>query len=242
MPRPTRKPKRFNPSTSETNIVDAPVASTPLQAKQSTTNPPPPASPNLSPIQRETEFHIFNDESNIDQFGFSKVKGVKKPIVPIEIDSDDDNDEIEALDPVSVKREDDDEDIYGEQIVPTKKDVIQPSPLPPTPQKKIINKLRTSQLLPLLPTRRKRQVKKKSVVSLDASDDENGRIKVKSGKKKRVAVVDKENDVPKPNIAEVDSEEEKEMEERRNIVKQKFAEVDQWEMAFETVDLSFSSQ
>jgi phage gp16-like protein len=66
-------------------------------------------------------------------------------------------------------------------------------------------------------------------------DSEVDRVTKRRGKKRRV--VDKENDVP-----EETSEEESEVVERRKIVKLKFAEIDQWEMAFESVDLSFSSQ
>ena len=71
MPRPTRKPKRFNPSNAESNPTDAPVISTPLYSKQSTTNPPLLASPELSPIQHEKEFTIYadKDKSNIPEQG-----------------------------------------------------------------------------------------------------------------------------------------------------------------------------
>jgi hypothetical protein len=255
MPRPTRKPKRFNSSTTKNNSTDAPVISTPLHSKQSTTNPPPLASPELSPIQRENEFTIYDDENKSiipeqDHFGFGRVKGVKKTFVPIQIDSDDADDDFNDenhADDVSVKDEDDDEDIYGEPYVPpatteakgpSKND--DSSPLRPTPKKKPISKLRTSQLLPLLPSRRKRQPPRpqKKQSSHDCSDAEpDVPVKSKSVKKRRVA--DKENDEPE---GEIDSEEERKIEERRKIVKKKFAEVDNWEMAFETVDLSFSSQ
>ena len=253
MPRPTRKPKRFNPSNAESNPNDAPAISTPLHPKQSTTNPPPLASPELSPIQRDDEFTIYADENKStipeqDHFGFGRVKGVKKTFVPIQIDSDDADDDLDDendVDDGSVKDEDDDEDIYGEPYVaPTPTEAEEPSkredssPVRPTPKKKSISRLRTSQLLPLLPTRRKRQPQRsqKKQPSPDCSDAElDVPIKSKSAKKRRVA--DKENEGPE----EIDSEEERQIEERRKIVK-KFAEVDNWEMAFETVDLSFSSQ
>ena len=252
MPRPTRKPKRFNPSNTQSNSADAPVISTPLHSKQSTTNPPPLASPELSPIQRENEFTIYADENKStipeqDHFGFGRVKGVKKTFVPAQIDSDDADDDDKLEDDVSVKDEDDDEDIYGEPYVPPitteAKESFKredSSPLHPTPKKKSVSKLRTSQLLPLLPTRRKRQPprpqkKQPSLNTPDAEPDVTG--KSKSVKKRRVA--DKENDELEE---EIDSEEERQIEERRSIVKKKFAEVDNWEMAFETVDLSFSSQ
>jgi hypothetical protein len=248
MPRPTRKPKRFNPSNTQSNLADAPVISTPLHSKQSTTNPQPLASPELSPIQRENEFTIYADENKStipeqDHFGFGRVKGVKKAFVPIQIDSDDADD-----DDVSLKDEDDDEDIYGEPYVPpTTTEAEEPSkredssPLRPTPKKKSVSKLRTSQLLPLLPTRRKRQPPRpqKKQPSLNTSDNKpDVPGKSKSVNKRRV-VMDKENDELEE---EIDSEEERQIEERRSIVKKKFAEVDNWEMAFETVDLSFSSQ
>jgi hypothetical protein len=54
--------------------------------------------------------------------------------------------------------------------------------------------------------------------------------------------MDKENAIPDESAGETDSEEERARVERRKVVKKTFAEVDQWEMAFETVDLSFSSQ
>jgi hypothetical protein len=253
MPRPTRKPKRFNPSNAESNPSDAPVISTPLHPKQSTTNPPPLASPELSPIQRDNEFTIYGDENKStipeqDHFGFGRVKGVKKTFVPIQIDSDDADDDLDDENDVedgSVKDEDDDEDIYGEPYVaPTPTEAEESSkqedssPVLPTPKKKSISRLRTSQLLPLLPTRRKRQPPRpqKKQPPHDCSDTElDVPIKSKSVKKRRV--VDKENEGPE----EIDSEEERQIEERRKIVK-KFAEVDNWEMAFETVDLSFSSQ
>ena len=254
MPRPTRKPKRFNRSNTESNPTDAPVISTPLHSKQSTTNPPPLASPELSPIQRENEFTIYVDENKStipeqDHFGFGRVKGVKKTFVSIQIDSDDGDDggDEHLEDDLSVKEEDDDEDIYGEPYIPpTTTEAVEPSkyedssPVRPTPKKKSISKLRTSQLLPLLPTRRKRQPPRpqKKQSSHDSSGAElDVPIKSKSVKKRRVA--DKENDGPEE---EIDSEEERQIEERRKIVKKKFAEVDNWEMAFETVDLSFSSQ
>ena len=258
MPRPTRKPKRFNPAQLEGNTAEeAPVVSTPLHSNQSTTNPPPPpASPDLSPIQRESNFAIYDDTiPESDEFGFLKVKGIKKTIVPIQIDSDVDDeadDEIDAEDEVVSLKQEDDEDIYGEQIVvrttnSEEGDIIQSPPVEPRTQphaqKKPIRNLRTSQLLPLLPARRKRHGQKKVVASLDTSDNDDDDVDVKSkshGKKRRV--VDKENDVPEGRVEDIDSEEERAMEERRDIVKRKFAEVDQWEMAFETVDLSFSSQ
>ena len=252
MPRPTRKPKRFNPSNAESNPTDAPVISTPLHSKQSTTNPPLLASPELSPIQREKEFTIYadKDKSNIpeqDSFGFGRVKGVKKTFVPIQIDSDDAGDDGNLEDDVSLKDEEDEEDIYGEQYVPrTATEAEEPheredsSPVRPMPKKKSISKLRTSQLLPLLPTRRKRQPTRlqKNQRSLDTPDTKPD-VPRKSKSLKKRHVVDKEND---ESEEEIDSEEERQIEDRRKIVKKKFAEVDNWEMAFEIVDLSFSSQ
>jgi hypothetical protein len=258
MPRPTRKPKRFNAQVQlPSEEVVAPVASTPVHQRQSTTGM---ASPGLSPITRENDFTIYDDENDpqSDEFGFSKVKGIRKPIKTAHIDSDmeesleDDENDIDDN-----PAEEDEEDLYGLPLPSTTKadktrnsvnvdsspallPVIQPKP------KKQARKLRTSELLPLLPARRKRQQStniRKKMASINTSElesDSDIPVKIKSVKRRRVAVADKENDGPVSS--DDDEAEDSGVEERRKVVKAQFAKVDQWEMAFETVDLSFSSQ
>jgi hypothetical protein len=242
MPRPPRKPKRFDPPQTRNIPNDAPVASTPLYPKQSTTGIL--ASPGLSPIKPESEFSIKQDPPGSDEFGFSRVKGVKKCIPTIHLDVNIDEEDNDVVDYDS-----DDEVIYGEQL-PIQQEIqmsnisnSSPSPpLPPQP-KKIINTLRTSELLHLLPARKKRHTSRpqKKVVAINTSDMESDEEPFKlKGKKRRVS--DKENDVPDKLEREIDSEEELKMEKRKQVIKSKFAEVDKWEMAFESVDVSFSSQ
>lgn len=255
MPRPARKPKKFKSMNSESNVSDAPVMSTPVHPKQrGTTNSF--ASPGLSPIQYEIDSATHNDNSarsptESNDFGFGRVKGVKKAVFPIHSDSDIDeeaNDIDTDLDEDFEKQEDD-EDLYGSP--PAELEKIQTSvhedssvPRPPRskPSKSARNP-RTSELLPLLPMRRKRKPSyPQKIPSLDSSDSEsetNVPIKKKPIRRREV---DKENDVPKELQEEVDSEGERHREERRKMIKAKFAEVDRWEMAFETVDVSFSSQ
>jgi hypothetical protein len=245
MPRPVRKPKRFIAAQTQKETL---VVSTPLHPKHATAEF---ASPELSPIQRDTDFTIYQDQDDngpeSDGFGFSRVKGIKKSISTKQPVSDIDDDA-----PIDDDVDDEEDDIYGVQ--PTRPvDVNDPPSTanipssPPAPQpkpKKPVRQLRTSQLLSLLPTRRKRpqrQSKKMSTLNTsDAESDTEIPVKSKSSKKRRV--VDKENAVPDESAGETDSEEERAREERRKVVKKTFAEVDQWEMAFETVDLSFSSQ
>jgi hypothetical protein len=257
MPRPARKPKKFKPEEpqgAQNGEVDVPVVSTPLHPSLSAANPI--MSPGLSPIQPTNDFAgNSNDEGGktvkpeFDEFGFGKIKGVKKPISATQLDFDAD-DEADFHD-IDDDNPEDDDDIYGEPYAPPAEEndlslsaQAESSPVAVPPPKPKVRKVRTSQLLPLLPARRKRQSRhpqKKQVTpnTSDAESEQEDIVKSKPVKKRRV--VDKENDVP--DVSENDnSEEERAMEERRKIIKKKFAEVDQWEMAFETVDLSFSSQ
>jgi hypothetical protein len=257
MPRPARKPKRFNaqPQLPSEEVV-APVASTPVHQRQSTTGL---ASPGLSPIVRENDFTIYDEtDPQSDEFGFSKVKGIRKPIKSNHINSDieesleeDENDVDDNL------AEEDEEDLYGLPLpsmtkgnVTRDSDNVEPSPAPvqitqPKP-KKPVRKLRTSELLPLLPARRKRQQtsnireKMAAINTSEPESDSDVPVKRKPVKKRRVAVADKENDGPVSS--DDDEAEDSGVEERRKVVKAQFAKVDQWEMVFETVDLSFSSQ
>ena len=256
MPRPARKPRKFFPSQPKTDDANLPAASAQSQSEQ-------PVAPSDHHLVRElspkTDFTIYNDISNndeeSDEFGFGKVKGVKKVVVPLEIDSDvDDEDNNSVSDDDHAVKQEDDEDLYGTPYVSYIKDseIKEPGDGKPTSQpapeprlKKKVRKLRTSELLPLLPTRRRRQPirPQKKVPALNTSDaesDDDGPVKSKSFKKRQV--VDKENDESKLVEDDLDSEEERQMEKRRKAVKEKFAEVDRWDLAFEAVDLSFSSQ
>jgi hypothetical protein len=256
MPRPARKPKRFNPQPQlPSEEVIAPVASTPVRQRQSTTGI---ASPGLSPIQRENNFTIYEDENDpeSDGFGFSKVKGIKKLVNSPHIESEVEESLEEDDHDIDDNPPEDDEDIYGIPLPSTTKQDqggdsinVESSPMPaPVVQakpKKQARKLRTSQLLPLLPARRKRQQSsnsRKKMASINTSEPESDSdIPVKMSKPvKRRRVADKENDGPMPSDEE--DAEDSGVVERRKIVKEKFAKVDEWEMAFETVDLSFSSQ
>jgi hypothetical protein len=257
MPRPARKPKRFNAQPQlPSEEVAVPVASTPVHQRQSTTGI---ASPGLSPIERENDFTIYDDENDpqSDEFGFSKLKGIRKPIKTTHIDSDiEESLEDDENDVDDNPAEEDEEDLYGLPLPSTTKtnvtrDLINaessPAPVQVRPKpKKQVRKLRTSELLPLLPARRKRQQSmniRQKMAAINTSEPESDSdfpVKTKSVKKRRVAVADKENDGPVSS--DDDDAEDSGVEERRKVVKAQFAKVDQWEMAFETVDLSFSSQ
>lgn len=250
MPRPARKPKKFKQTEktqTEEYVVDAPVMSTPLPTRQIIDTP---ASPALSAIQLEEEIAVYQDpESVSDEFGFHTVKGIKK-IVATAIESDDDNSEVEQR-PDSYPV-DDEEDIYG-QPIRTKETSPNPNEPETSPVKlaplrpsKPVKKLRTSELLGLLPTRRKRhqpprhQKKMPTMNISDMESDIEPPTKPKQVKKRRVPIADKENDTPEASDNE--GEEDPEVEKRKKAVKAKFAEVDKWALAFETVDVSFSSQ
>jgi len=251
MPRPARKPKKFKQSekTGQKQSVTIPVTSTPLSTKPANDGLVSPAPAALSAIQPEEEIAIYQDpENDSDEFGFHTVKGIKKQIATI---YDSDNDESVIAQPTdSYPADDEEEDIYGTQELQAdgqSVDNIASSPpqvvRPPSP--KAVKKLRTSELLPLLPSRRKRhqppRQRKNLMPKLDTSDlDSDNDIpeKAKVMKKRRLPVADKENNAPD----DVEVEEDLEVEERRRVVKAKFAEVDDWDLAFETVDLSFSSQ
>ena len=154
--------------------------------------------------------------------------------MPVESDSDhdiDDNQPSEA--------EEDAEDLYGDPEGIGDRQSSPPRPPSPVPKlkKPIRQQTRTSELLPLLPARKKRSPTRHQKKMPAHSDDDSEVDPVTKSRGKKRRVVDKENDVP-----EETSEEESEVVERRKIVKLKFAEIDLWEMAFESVDLSFSSQ
>jgi len=229
MPRPFRKPKKFNPQQMQNTTVDVPVISTPVHAKYSTTGI---ASPGLSPIQRKDDFTIFND----DHAEQSTDKALQS------------NTNIETIDETveeEIHAEEEEEDIYGAHP-PTKSAVEhehEPSPTPqvkPSKPVKAARHLRTSELLSQMPTRRKRTVRQpKMSITLDSDcSDAETHTKTHAKSKKKRVVKDKENAEP----AEESESEDDEVVERRKVIKSKFAEVDNWEMAFEEVDLSFSSQ
>jgi hypothetical protein len=102
-----------------------------------------------------------------------------------------------------------------------------PETKPPNTRKKPIRAVRTSQLLTLLPERHTRDPTKSKSRSKTS----------KSRKATTDAEADKENEV-----YEEDSEEEREREKRRKVAMRKFKEVDQWELEFESVDVSFCSE
>jgi hypothetical protein len=243
MPRPLRKPKKFASATSQNETAAAPIVSTPVRHAHSNTSRL--LSPNLSPIPDTANFPIFQDESVPlhDEFGFSRVRGIKKTVIamPTEFDSDADIDDNQPS-----KEDDVDEDLYGVPPDPAaREDRPSPPSMPQSPKprpKKAIRHPRTSELLCLLPTRKKRrptqpQRKQRKQLRTLATSDVNSDDDTTRKRYGKTDAVDKENDAP-----EESSETEPEIVERRTIVKQKFAEIDRWEMAFESVDLSFSSQ
>jgi len=246
MPRPARRPKRFKQTQKqiheEEHVVDVPVASTPVHTNQIA---PWLTSPGggLSPIQQKDTFSISKDaDVDPDEFGFHVLRGVTRPITTRAESDQEQMPEESSVGEIE-------EDIYG-----TAEPCMKPSPSldntpsPPriTPSLKSRRNLRTSELLPLLPARRKRRhppQQQRKMPNIDTSDtDSDAGMPPKSkfvGRKRR-PVEDKENVLP----VESDREpaEEPDVLERRKAVRAKFVEVDKWEMAFETVDLSFSSQ
>jgi hypothetical protein len=238
MPRPSRKPKKLDFLAQQNKEPTAPVNSTHVHLSHPITNPP--LSPNLTPLHDNINFPIYEDQDAPlqDEFGFSQVRGIKKSAISMPVESDSDHD---VDDNQPSKEEEDAEDLYGDPEGIEDRQSSPPRPTSPVPKlkKPIRQQTRTSELLHLLPARKKRSPtrhQKKMPAQCTSDDDsEVDRVTKRRGKKRRV--VDKENDVP-----EETSEEESEVVERRKIVKLKFAEIDQWEMAFESVDLSFSSQ
>ena len=242
MPRPLRKPKKLATLNAQGVTASAPVISTPVHETNSITTRL--LSPNLSPIQDAVNFPIFEDESVPlhDEFGFSQVRGIKKAVVSMPLDSDS-GDDIDDNQPSKGDDVENDEDLYG--VPPDPAATECPPSTPPAPiqtpkrqPKKRTRRPRTSELLCLLPARKKRNTtrpQRKQLATANSDADKDDDAAVKNGPKK--GGLDKENDTP-----EESSETEFEVVERRAIVKHKFAEIDQWEMAFETVDLSFSSQ
>src|ERR1700737_4549895 len=176
MPRPLRKPKRFNPSKSQ--VSSTVVVSTPIHPNRPTSAF---ASPGLSPIQNENDFAIYHDKAGngpeLDEFGISRVNGIKRPITRKQTNSEIDEDLPTDDD---LPADDEEEDIYGEPAYPTDMneppstaDIESPSTPAPHPKpKKPIRHLRTSELLSLLPTRRKRIPHRpsKKMSSLNTSD------------------------------------------------------------------------
>ena len=242
MPRPLRKPKKFASATSQNETAAVPIVSTPVHHPHSNTSRL--LSPNLSPIPDTANFPIFQDESVPlhDEFGFSRVRGIKKSVtaMPTEFDSDVDIDDNQPS-----KEDDVDEDLYEVPPDPATEDRPSPPAIlqSPKPQsKKAIRHPRTSELLCLLPTRKKRcpnqpQRKQRKQLRTFGTSDVNSDDDTTRKNRGKTDVVDKENDAP-----EESSGTNLGLSERRAIVKQKFAEIDRWEMAFESVDLSFSSQ
>ena len=92
--------------------------------------------------------------------------------------------------------------------------------------------VRTSELLTLLPERHARPH------TISKSRARTAKSRKGTVDNEEAASTDKENDV----YEEEDSEEMREREKRRKVVRKKFKEVDNWELEFESVDLSFSSQ
>jgi hypothetical protein len=239
MPRPTRRPKKFNeaPQT-EGEVVQSVVPAEEFIAAPAVADTVP----------AEIEEGDFPDE-----FGFSRVKGVKKLVHEEET-----HPELESTN--QFVDEEEEEDNLSTRVLPAvssapPSDELTSDSSPPaitvqpTKPVKPAKALRTSDLLPLLPTRRthlpshKQKPKSRGKKSVDLdSEDVQSPVKVKSSKKKRIVVEDKENKEPEVVENEIDSEEEVEREERRKLVRKKFHEVDEWQMAFETVDVSFSSQ
>jgi hypothetical protein len=245
MPRPVRKAKKFQGKEKEqtkTDRMDSPVMSTPLPTRQCVNAP---ASPALSAIQPE-EIAVYQDpETDSDEFGFHTVKGIKKPIpVPSRPKHTDSAAESQ---PDSYPA-DDEEDIHGKplpskELSPDEKLSSQPKTVPIQPIKPV-KKPRTSELLALLPARRKRHQpprQRKQTANRNTSEIDAGTevpAKPKLPKKRHVPTADKENDEPSNDEIEWDSE----TLQRRQVVTAKFAEVDEWDLAYETVDVSFSSQ
>ena len=245
MPRPARKPKRFNPSKEQNDSVAVhPVASTPVHSKDSTTGFP--ASPGFSPIKPRSEIPIYEDpDPPSDEFGFSKVKGSKNAISINNTGSTINEEESSIVDD---HFNDDDscrkQPLAKRNEIPTapKADSSSPTPLPASKHKKPIRRFRTSELLPLLPARRKRptRVIQKEMPIINTSDENSDGEVVHSKGRKQIRTLEKEND--SIERAELDSEEEAEMNNRREMIKKKFAAVDKWDLVFENVDVSFSSQ
>jgi hypothetical protein len=223
MPRPKRKLKKFTPKPPAQEDLQ-PIPSPPLLDDV----PPNPPSDSLDvtsiPAHEEsppTEILPIND------FGFSQVRGIKRTIISIPSDSD-----VDQLPPPDDPQNDSDEDTPVKREYPPS-DAASSSTLSacptPSPKKRAVPKVRTSELIHRLPIRRKR-------IADPPSSDEDvpvRRAKGKSGKKRPVAVEDKENEGPS------DGGDGKEW---AVEVKGRFAEIDRWEMEFESVDLSFSSQ
>jgi len=255
MPRPKRKPKKFKTQSPANAPRETPVSSGPLPDPATYESPPsnepiPLADDDaINPKIHDRVMKEYND------FGFSAVRGIKRTVVPVHADSNI-NEEPDPINQVDgeqenippAKPEESGGDIYGVDAASSPSS-LSPVPTPsPSPKRKPVRKLRTSELMHLLPRRRKKVGKSAPprqplVPSLDSSGDESEqqvpppRAKCKrAAKKNRGAVVveDKENTIPVQDDGS--------SEERWNAVKSEFAEIDKWEMDFEAVDLSFSSQ
>ena len=256
MPRPKRKPKKFKTQSPANAPRETPVSSGPLPDPATYESPPsnepiPLADDDaINPKIHDRVMKEYND------FGFSAVRGIKRTVVPVHADSNinEEPDPINQVDSEQenippTKPEERGGDIYGVDATSSSSS-LSPVPTPsPPPKRKPVRKLRTSELMDLLPRRRKTLDKSAPprqplVPSLDSSDDDGEhqvppppRAKGKKVAKKNcraVAVEDKENSIPVQDDGS--------SEERWNVVKGKFAEIDRWEMDFEVVDLSFSSQ
>jgi hypothetical protein len=230
MPRPARKPKTFksNEKVVEEETV-APVASTPLHRSRVVV--PGLASAGVSPIRAGDTISVYEGEGEDEELS---VFPTKFPPLESRI----------AERPASKSEE----DIYGEAAPRSESSPTTAPAIPvaqPLTSSTPARKLRTSELLRALPSRRKRHQpprKQKNTREINTSEvdsESDSPPKPKPGRRRRcVPVEDKENANPKQ--AESGSED-PEILERRETVKAKFAEVDQWDLAYETVDLSFSS-
>jgi hypothetical protein len=268
MPRPKRKPKPFKrhptPSSPRQPVSVAPH---PEPAP-----PDPPRSTEQSPMPRDSgEDHAVVVEHSDFGFNAVRGIKRTVISIPADSDPEHEEPVHTVREPVDVDeakvpvKQVSDEDIYGDRTTPfdhtsslsTLSPV--PTPRPSSPLKKPpLRTLRTSDLLHFLPTRRKRSskhpTKSRKPVTLGSSEDEseadNGEAGEQPAPRRRAKRApkggrvcasleeDKENDDPGSEM-----EEEREGEGRwRDTVKSKFAEIDRWEMDFESVDLSFSSQ
>lgn len=245
MPRPVRKPKQLSSLQASIGNATADVGPGCVKAVNPT-----------NPIHANRDSMISQDTASNNQgsnrFGFTRPKGVGKATIPVAIDPDGDGEDKVLSDHNSV--DENYEDLYQPSIISISRESNRQNPIdvgcslisaPQSPPKKEIRRLRTSDLLPLLPARRKRRPirgrkEMPSVNTSDAESEDDGPVKSKHDKKLRVT--DKENDQPKAVVDDINSEKERQIAEQRKTVKARFAEIDKWDLTFETIDLSFSSQ
>jgi hypothetical protein len=225
MPRPKRKPKKFTskapPQEDHQQIPSPPFPND--------TPPNPPSDPLNVTSRPNDEESPPSETVPINDFGFSQVRGVKRAIIPIPSDSD--VDQLPILDdPQNDSYEDTPVTYEHPPLDAASSSTLSACPTPsPSPKRQSVPKVRTSELIHRLPIRRKR------VANAPSSNEDSPRrpAKGRSGKKRQVGVEDKENEGPS---------DEGDGKEWAPEVKGRFAEIDRWEMEFESVDLSFSSQ